>query len=112
MKKIFWLKIQDLYSYLYGLDGEQLVQAGVCLPCPQGTYRTKGVHKGCIECPPGTTTEGPSSVKRSQCNTPRCTAGQFLVTSTSVVQFFYFYLFIIYFFIVAFISYPNALSIE
>ncbi|VDD92750.1 unnamed protein product, partial [Enterobius vermicularis] len=68
-------------------DGEQLVQAGVCLPCPQGTYRTKGVHKGCIECPPGTTTEGPSSVKRSQCNTPRCTAGQFLVTSTKQCQF-------------------------
>lgn len=68
--------------YAYFLDGEHLVQAGVCLPCPLGTYRTKGVHKHCIECPAGTTTENVASVKRMQCNIPKCVAGQFLVTTT------------------------------
>ncbi|VDK85251.1 unnamed protein product [Onchocerca ochengi] len=68
-------------------DGEHLTQAGVCLPCPQGTYRTRGVHKSCVDCPPGTTTEGTASVRRMQCNTPKCSAGQFLVTTTKQCQF-------------------------
>ncbi|KAL3983031.1 EGF-like domain family protein [Acanthocheilonema viteae] len=68
-------------------DGEHLTQVGVCLPCPQGTYRTRGVHKTCVDCPSGTTTEGTSSVRRMQCNTPKCSAGQFLVTTTKQCQF-------------------------
>lgn len=73
-------------SLLLLADGEHLVQAGICLPCPQGSYRTKGVHKNCVDCPPGTTTEAASSVKRMQCNTPRCSAGQFLVTAMFVIS--------------------------
>ncbi|EJW80239.1 hypothetical protein WUBG_08852, partial [Wuchereria bancrofti] len=60
---------------------------GVCLPCPQGTYRARGVHKSCVDCPPGTTTEGIASIRRMQCNTPKCSAGQFLVTTTKQCQF-------------------------
>lgn len=42
-------------------DGQQLTAGGNCLPCPQGTYRTRGQDKQCIECPSGTTTEGTGS---------------------------------------------------
>lgn len=62
-------------------DGEHLTVSGTCQPCPLGTYRTKGVHKKCVDCPPGTTTENIRSTKRLQCNTPKCVAGQFLVTA-------------------------------
>ncbi|KAK0398751.1 hypothetical protein QR680_002734 [Steinernema hermaphroditum] len=68
-------------------DGEQLTAAGSCQACPLGTYRTQGEHKNCVECPPGTTTETTSSVKRMQCNTPKCVAGQFLVTVSKQCQF-------------------------
>uniref|UniRef100_A0A7E4V9G4 Protein crumbs n=1 Tax=Panagrellus redivivus TaxID=6233 RepID=A0A7E4V9G4_PANRE len=68
-------------------DGEYLTQSGNCQACPLGTYRAKGVHKQCVECPPGTTTETVRSSKRVQCNTPKCVAGQFLVTSTKQCQF-------------------------
>ncbi|PAV81132.1 hypothetical protein WR25_22379 isoform C [Diploscapter pachys] len=63
-------------------DGEQLSHAGICQACPVGSYRTRGEHKQCIECPIGTTTEGKSSTRREQCNTPRCNPGQFLVRET------------------------------
>jgi CUB/sushi domain-containing protein len=68
-------------------DGEHLTEAGTCQPCSQGTYRTKGVHKQCVSCPEGTTTEMPGATKRMQCNTPKCVAGQFLVTSSKQCQF-------------------------
>uniref|UniRef100_A0A914YVY8 Sushi, von Willebrand factor type A, EGF and pentraxin domain-containing protein 1 n=1 Tax=Panagrolaimus superbus TaxID=310955 RepID=A0A914YVY8_9BILA len=68
-------------------DGEHLTQSGTCQPCPMGSYRTKGLHKQCVECPPGTTTETVRSSKRVQCNTPKCVAGQFLVTSTKQCQY-------------------------
>ncbi|KAI1733257.1 EGF-like domain-containing protein [Ditylenchus destructor] len=68
-------------------DGEQLIKSGTCQPCPIGTYRTKGVDKHCQECPPGTTTEGTNTVKRTECNTPKCMPGQFLVTATKQCQF-------------------------
>uniref|UniRef100_A0A1I7X7T4 Crumbs cell polarity complex component 1 n=1 Tax=Heterorhabditis bacteriophora TaxID=37862 RepID=A0A1I7X7T4_HETBA len=64
------------------LDGDQLSSSGTCQPCPIGSYRTRGEHKHCILCPPGTTTESISSTRREQCNTPRCTAGQFLIKET------------------------------
>jgi hypothetical protein len=62
-------------------DGEQLTSSGNCQACAIGFYRTKGVHKQCVECPSGTTTEAIRSIKRSQCNTPKCVPGQFLVIS-------------------------------
>ncbi|CAD6196232.1 unnamed protein product [Caenorhabditis auriculariae] len=68
-------------------DGEQLSPAGVCQPCDVGTYRSRGEHKKCISCPPGTTTEATSSTRREQCNTPRCKTGQFLVKETKHCQF-------------------------
>ncbi|PAV63646.1 hypothetical protein WR25_05809 [Diploscapter pachys] len=68
-------------------DGEQLSHAGICQACPVGSYRTRGEHKQCIECPIGTTTEGKSSTRREQCNTPRCNPGQFLVRETKHCQF-------------------------
>ncbi|VDK60815.1 unnamed protein product, partial [Cylicostephanus goldi] len=63
-------------------DGEHLSSSGSCQPCPAGTYRTRGEHKQCVSCPPGTTTESVASTKREQCNTPRCKVGQFLVKET------------------------------
>jgi hypothetical protein len=68
-------------------DGEHLIQAGTCQRCPQGAYRTKGVHKTCIPCPTGTTTERDGAVRRNDCNTPRCGLGQFLVQETKQCQF-------------------------
>ncbi|CAI5447536.1 unnamed protein product [Caenorhabditis angaria] len=68
-------------------DGEQLSSSGICQACQIGTYRSKGEHKKCIVCPPGTTTEGERAVRREQCNTPRCKAGQFLVRETKNCQF-------------------------
>ena len=64
-----------------------MTTAGNCQPCAVGFYRTKGVHKQCIECPAGTTTEGARSVKRSECNTPKCVAGQFLILASKQCQF-------------------------
>ena len=63
-------------------DGEQLTRSGTCQPCPMGTYRSRGEDKRCEECPAGTTTEGTGAVRRSDCNTPKCMPGQFLVTTT------------------------------
>ncbi|CAD5227116.1 unnamed protein product [Bursaphelenchus xylophilus] len=68
-------------------DGEHLTLSGACQPCPLGAYRTKGLHKQCVECPAGTTTEKVKSVRRADCNTPRCDPGQFLVTATKKCQF-------------------------
>ncbi|VDM81380.1 unnamed protein product [Strongylus vulgaris] len=63
-------------------DGEHLSSSGSCQPCPAGSYRTRGEHKQCVSCPPGTTTESTASTRREQCNTPRCKVGQFLVKET------------------------------
>ncbi|VDM57880.1 unnamed protein product [Angiostrongylus costaricensis] len=68
-------------------DGEQLSFSGSCQPCPAGFYRTRGVHKQCVACPTGTTTESVGSIRREQCNTPRCKVGQFLVKETKHCQF-------------------------
>ncbi|CAB3409320.1 unnamed protein product [Caenorhabditis bovis] len=68
-------------------DGQQLSSSGICQPCQVGTYRSRGEHKKCVPCPPGTTTEGTASHRREQCNTPRCKPGQFLVKETKNCQF-------------------------
>uniref|UniRef100_A0A915DMT8 Tyrosine-protein kinase ephrin type A/B receptor-like domain-containing protein n=1 Tax=Ditylenchus dipsaci TaxID=166011 RepID=A0A915DMT8_9BILA len=54
-------------------DGQQLIKAGTCQPCPMGTYRSKGVDKQCQECPPE--------------QQPKCMPGQFLVTANKQCQF-------------------------
>ncbi|KAK6026179.1 GCC2 and GCC3, partial [Ostertagia ostertagi] len=68
-------------------DGEQLSSSGSCQSCPSGSYRTRGEHKQCVLCPPGTTTESVGAIRREQCNTPLCKAGQFLVKETKHCQF-------------------------
>lgn len=50
-----------------------------------GTYRSKGHDRHCVDCPVGKTTESISSIKKSQCNTPKCLPGQFLILSTLVI---------------------------
>ncbi|PIO67378.1 GCC2 and GCC3 [Teladorsagia circumcincta] len=57
-------------------DGEQLSSSGSCQSCPSGSYRTRG-----------TTTESVGAIRREQCNTPLCKAGQFLVKETKHCQF-------------------------
>ncbi|KHJ83888.1 GCC2 and GCC3, partial [Oesophagostomum dentatum] len=32
-------------------DGEHLSSSGSCQPCPAGSYRTRGEHKQCVQCP-------------------------------------------------------------
>ncbi|CAJ0918182.1 unnamed protein product, partial [Mesorhabditis belari] len=68
-------------------DGEHISSSGMCQPCPLGTYRTRGEHKECITCPPGTTTQTTAAIRREQCDTPRCVRGQFLVVASRQCQF-------------------------
>lgn len=67
-------------------DGKQLNAQGLCSPCVQGTFRTKGVHKTCRLCPDGVTTEGEGSVAAADCNTPSCKPGSFLIPERRVCQ--------------------------
>ena len=61
----------------------RLFQAGgECGFCPQGTFRTKGVHKVCTPCQPGLTTEGTGAVSAAECDTPRSVAVRKLVFLT------------------------------
>ncbi|WKY06023.1 hypothetical protein Q1695_006319 [Nippostrongylus brasiliensis] len=68
-------------------DGEQLSSSGSCQSCPSGSYRTRGEHKQCMQCPTGTTTESVGAIRREQCNTPLCKPGQFLVKESKHCQF-------------------------
>ena len=59
-------------------DGEQLGLDEECAPCPVGTFRTQGLHRGCQACPTGRTTSRAGSVNESSCSLPICVAGQYL----------------------------------
>lgn len=84
-------------------DGQQLAQAGHCISCQKGSYRTKGSHKTCVPCSAGLTTEKEGSMTADQCNIrkslllsffgnaltdpgfpvlAKCEPGQFLVLTT------------------------------
>ena len=64
-------------------DGHQLDLDGVCVPCPMGEYRSKGVHPGCMKCPTGYTTRQQGSTILGDCSLPVCLPGQHLSASTN-----------------------------
>ncbi|GMT25305.1 hypothetical protein PFISCL1PPCAC_16602, partial [Pristionchus fissidentatus] len=67
-------------------DGFELSHAGGCVACPHGWYRGRGSHARCVQCPSGTTTSSDKATKREDCDTPRCSIGQFLVPATKQCQ--------------------------
>lgn len=71
-------------------DGEQLNTLGSCDVCQAGTFRKKGVHRTCQECPARNgrdyTTERDGSTSEADCVKIRCHAGEYL-TNTSDGQY-------------------------
>ncbi len=39
----------------------------MCVPCPQGSYRTKDIHYVCVDCPRGQETAQSGAVSHDQC---------------------------------------------
>ncbi|KAF8374256.1 clec-78, partial [Pristionchus pacificus] len=67
-------------------DGFELSSAGGCSACPHGWYRGRGAQARCVQCPSGTTTSSDKATRREDCDTPRCSIGQFLVPASKQCQ--------------------------
>ena len=59
-------------------SGLQLSAGGGCEICQRGTFRTKGIHAACIQCPQDRTTAGPGASSPEECALPICLAGTYL----------------------------------
>ena len=64
-------------------SGLQLSPGGGCEVCQRGTFRTKGVHASCIQCPRDRTTTGPGAASPEECVLPICLAGSYLSEENS-----------------------------
>lgn len=65
-------------------SGMQLGIDGKCEMCPKGTYRMKGMHSSCVNCPLGRTTLKMGSMTVEDCSLPICNPGTFLNTTTNI----------------------------
>ncbi|XP_018013808.1 sushi, von Willebrand factor type A, EGF and pentraxin domain-containing protein 1 isoform X2 [Hyalella azteca] len=67
-------------------SGLQLSVGGGCEVCPRGTFRTKGVHAACIQCPQDRTTNNPGASSPEECALPICLAGTFLSETDNIYK--------------------------
>jgi len=67
-------------------NGHQLSINGECETCPLGQYRTRGLHRGCQDCPANRTTSSAGSISEEDCNLPVCVPGQYLNATNNQCQ--------------------------